>query len=85
MAGFNAQSSVNLDLARKINREARQDPNSPYAGKYVGIVNGQVIVVANTSRDVLTRLREVEPDPMKCCCIECSADYQTVQDIWGAI
>ncbi len=85
MAGANLQSSVNLDLARSINREARQDPTSPYAGKFVGIANGCVVVVADTSREVLRRLKEVEPDPKKCCCIECSADYETVQEIWGVL
>jgi len=41
----------NQELARRINQEARNDPMSPYAGKFVGIANGQVVVVADNWRD----------------------------------
>ena len=34
--------SANAELARQINQEARRDPASSYAGKLVGIANGQV-------------------------------------------
>jgi hypothetical protein len=73
----------NNELARQINAEARSNPASPFAGKYVGIANGQVVVVADSWREVASRLREVEPDPAKCQCIEASADYDAVHEIWG--
>jgi hypothetical protein len=73
---------VNWELARKINEEARRDPNSPYAGKFVGIVNGQVVVVADTPDELSRRLEQIEPDPQKCFCIEASRDYDEVHDIW---
>jgi hypothetical protein len=73
----------NDQLARRINSEARNDPASPYAGKYVGIANGQVVVVADNWRDVAMRLRQVEPDPARCCCLEASADYDTIHEIWA--
>jgi hypothetical protein len=79
----NAISSANEILARQINQQARRDLQSPYAGKLVGIANGQVVVVANTWREVADRLREVEPDPSRCRCIEASADYDRVEEIWG--
>jgi hypothetical protein len=85
MAQGNAIASANEQLARQINQEARQDPNSPYAGKLVGIANGRVVVVAETWRDVVERLRQVEPDPTKCYCIEASADYERVEEIWGLV
>lgn len=78
-------SSVNEQVARQINRQARQDPQSPYAGKLVGIANGQVVVVADTWREVVDRLRQVEPDPAKCRCIEASADYDRVEEIWRVV
>ena len=37
----------NRELARKINQEARQNPQSAYAHKFVGIANGQVVVIAD--------------------------------------
>ncbi|GEM_PF-5888188 len=35
---------VNRELARQINQEARTNPQSPYANKFVGIANGKVVV-----------------------------------------
>ncbi len=78
-------ASANEQLARQINRQARQDPQSPYAGKLVGIANGQVVVVADTWREVADRLRQVESNPAKCRCIEASADYDRVEEIWRVV
>ena len=74
---------VNSDLARKINEEARRNPQSPYAGKFVGIANGQVVVIAYTLDEMARRLRQVEPDPAKTFSVEASRDYDTVVEIWG--
>ena len=82
MVQHNSITSANERLARQINQEARQDPNSPYAGKLVGIANGKIVVVADTWQEVVDRLRQVEPDPTKCRCIEASADYDRVEEIW---
>ena len=79
-----AITSANQELAQQINREARDDPNSPYAGKLVGIANGQVVVVADSWREVMECLRQVEPDPAKCYCVDASADYERVEEIWRA-
>ena len=73
----------NQELARRINEEARTNPSSPYAGKFVGIVNGKVMVVADNWPNLSRQLRQLEPDPTKCFCIEASADYETVHEIWS--
>ena len=39
---------LNWEVAQRINREARTNPQSPYAGKFVGLVSGQVVVVADS-------------------------------------
>ncbi len=75
----------NRALAERINREARQNAESQYAGKFVGIAQGQVAVVADTLREALQGLRQVEPDPAKCCCIEASYDYDQVHEIWATV
>lgn len=75
----------NQELADRINQEARQNPDSPYGGKFVGIVDGQVRVVAETLRETMARLRQVESDPARCCCIEASYDYDQIHDIWAAV
>ena len=77
--------STNETLARQINHEARRDPTSPYAGKFVGIANGLVVVVADSLREVSKSLRQAEPDPTKCYCIEASKDYERVEEIWSSI
>jgi hypothetical protein len=70
------------ELARRINEEALANANSPYANKFVGIANGQVVVLADTFDEMSRRLREIEPDPKKCCGIEASRDYNKVEYIW---
>ena len=73
------------ELADQINREARSNPQSPYANKFVGIANGQVVVVTDDLDDLAQRLRQAEPDPTKTFGIEASRDYDEVHEIWGPI
>ena len=82
MADTEAIGLANERLAQQINHEARNNPSSPYAGKFVGIANGQVVVVASTWREVAERLRQAEADPNKCYALEASADYERVEEIW---
>ena len=70
----------NRQLAQRINEEARKDPHSPYANKFVGIANGQVVVVADNLDEMSRRLRQIEPDPQKCFGVEASLDYDEVVD-----
>jgi hypothetical protein len=85
MPGANTVQELNRELARKINEEALRDPQSPYANKFVGIANGQVVVVADDYADMVRRLRQTEPDPGKCFGVEASRDYTKVQYIWGQV
>ena len=82
MSASRTIQELNRELARRINEEARQDPQSAYANKFVGIANGQVVVVADNLKDVDTRLRQVEPDPRNCFIVEASRDYSEVVEIW---
>ncbi len=75
----------NRELAMRINEEARRDPQSPYANKWVGIANGQVVVIADDPDEVSRRLRQIEPDPSKCFGVEASRDYDEVIFILGAL
>lgn len=72
----------NEELAQAINEEARRNPHSPYAGKWVGLANGQVVVVADSRDELAKRLREVEPDPARTFWVEASRDYAKVFSIW---
>src|SRR5947207_12025842 len=73
----------NRELARQINQEALRNPQSPYAGKFVGIANGQVVVVADDLEEMAQRLEQIEPDPAKCFSVEASRDYDEVVEIWS--
>lgn len=73
---------VNRELARQINDEARRDPNSPNAGKFIGIANGQVVIGADNLDEVAAKLEQSEPDSSKTFCLEAGIDYDSVVEIW---
>ncbi len=83
MSGLSAAQMLNRELARKINEEALRNPQSPYANKFVGIANGQVVVVADDPDELARRLRQAEPDPAKTFWVEASRDYDKVEYIWS--
>jgi hypothetical protein len=76
---------LNEELADRINQEALANPQSPYAGKFVGIANGQVVAVADTLHDAICLLRQVEPVPERTQCIEASRDYSEPECISESI
>jgi len=76
---------LNRELAKKINEEALRNPQSPYANKYVGLANGQVVVVADDLEELVSGLQQAEPDPAKTFGIEASRDYALVEYIWRVI
>jgi hypothetical protein len=83
MSSTGTAPDLNRALARQINQEARSNPQSPYANKFVGIANGNVVVVADDLDTMVRGLRQVEPDPTKTCCVEASRDYTVIEEIWG--
>jgi len=83
MTGVSSVAELNRELACRINAEARRDPQSPYANKFVGLANGQVVVVADDLDELALRLRQAEPDPRKTFWVEASRDYDEVVEIWS--
>ena len=83
MTGVTSVEELNRELARQINEETRRDPQSPYANKFVGLANGQVVVIAGDLDELALRLRQAEPDPMKTFWVEASRDYDEVVEIWS--
>lgn len=82
MSSAGATRDQNRELARHINEEAKKNPQSPYANKFVGIANGQVVVVTDDLNDLARRLEQIEPDPTKTFWVEASHDYSVVEEIW---
>ncbi|HEV2945894.1 MAG TPA: hypothetical protein VGX70_00865 [Gemmataceae bacterium] len=83
MPACSSTQELNRQLARKINEEALRNPRSPYANKFVGIANGQIVVVADDPDDLARRLRQAEPDPAKTFWVEASRNYDQVEYIWS--
>jgi hypothetical protein len=61
-AAVNEILDRNWDLARAINEEALRNPQSTYAEKYIGIVNGQVVVVTDDLDELDARLMQTAID-----------------------
>jgi Family of unknown function (DUF5678) len=83
MASAATIKDLNRRLASRINEEAKSNPQSPYAGKFVGIANGQVVAVADDLDELVRLLQRVEPDPSKTFCLEAGVDYDQVHEIWS--
>jgi hypothetical protein len=73
-----AMRRLNEEVARRINTETRADPSSPYANKHVGLINGEVVVVADDLRTAVRRLRELDPENRGSFVFEASRDPDEV-------
>lgn len=73
---------LNRTLADQLNAEALANPQSPYAGKFVAIANGQVVAVSPDLDEAMRLLLQAEPDREKIMCFEAGVDYSEVQYIW---
>ena len=69
-------------LGRRINRDARSNPDSPYAGKVIGILRGQAVIVAETLDEVADALARLESDPQRRYFVDASADYDSQHKVW---
>ena len=85
MAIASSLADINQNLARQINQDARGNPQSPHAGKFVGIANGQVVALADNLDEMTRLLRQVEPDVRKCFWVEASRDYEEVHEVWELV
>ena len=73
----------NREMARQIAAELRANPQSRYAGKFVGLVDGQVSVLADNLDELGRWLEQATPDPQKLFCFEAGEDVDEVHFIWG--
>jgi hypothetical protein len=73
---------LNREVALRLIDEAKRDPQSVYMDKYVGIANGQIVVIADELDEAVRQLDQIEPDPGKTFCLEIGPDYDKVFEIW---
>ena len=83
MSSLEEVQKLNRQLAERINEEAWRNPASPYAGKYVGIVNGQVVVVTDDPEVLDSRLKEIEPDHRRVFWVDAGHDPNKVEYVWS--
>ncbi|MBI3821151.1 MAG: hypothetical protein HY289_00555 [Planctomycetes bacterium] len=83
MSATTTIQQLNRELADKIVSEAKRDPQSPYLGKFVGIANGDIVLIADRMNELGPRLRQAEPDRSKTYWIEIAPDGSEVYHIWG--
>jgi len=73
--------AINERLAQRIRREAKENPNSPYANRFVGLANGKVVVIADSLGEMARQLRRIEPDPSKRFGVDVAADYSRIEEV----
>jgi hypothetical protein len=78
----NSAIERNHATARRINAEVAGNPQSPYAGKFVGIVDGQITAVANDLSGLVERLRESGIDFSRAMLMEVGVDHDLPVEIW---
>jgi uncharacterized protein YlzI (FlbEa/FlbD family) len=77
-----AVQEANRQLAQQLIDDAQRNPQSPYAGKCVGLANGKIVVVAEDWDEVGKRLHEVEPNTSRTMCVDVGRDYSKIHEIW---
>jgi hypothetical protein len=77
--------AANEQTANRLIAEARDNPTSPYLGKFVGIANGQIVVVADNWDELAERMGQVAPDLNQTLSLEVGVDYDEVQHIWELV
>ncbi len=77
------EQEKNHEFARRINRETRANPTSPYANKFLGIAKEKVVVVAGSFDEVDARLDALGFGRDDCLLIEAGADYDSPLMFWG--
>lgn len=69
------EQKKNLEVANRINRETRADPDSLYAGKTIGVWHGQVVAIGDTLDEVSAQLDVLGDKNHEAIVREASADY----------
>jgi len=73
--------AINERLANKIRRDGKSNPKSPYFKRFVGIANGEVVVIADSLHEMMKQLRRIEPDASKCRAVDVAADYDQTYEV----
>lgn len=70
------------ELADTLIANAQRTPPLSCGGQYVGIANGQVVVITDDLAELALRLKEAESDPGKTLIVEPARNLGEVHQIW---
>lgn len=79
------EQQKNLEVAQRINRETRSNPDSAYAGKTIGVWHEEVVAVGETLDEVCKQLDELGDVGQEAVVIEASRDYEDKVMFWSPV
>ena len=71
------------ELTEQIQRDVRRNARSPYTGRWIGLLGGQVAAVAETFDALAKRMTALEPNPQRRAFFLAGADYDVVHTVYG--
>lgn len=84
MKALTAAQERNRAVAELINAQALANPAS-HAGKLIGVVGGEVAVIADSVDELGIALDRMGPTASDCYCIEVGRDYDEPDYIWSVV
>ncbi len=79
------EQQKNLEVAQRVNRETRANPDSAYAGKIIGVWHEEVVAVGDTLDEVCARLDKLGDVSNEADVIEASIDYEAKVMFWSPV
>lgn len=80
---MNDEQQKNWEFARQLSREARANPDSPYAGKFVGVSGQQVVALADTPEALDGALAALNCNRDDCMVIDTNYDHDRTMMVWS--
>ena len=77
------EQEKNWEVALRINREARADPDSPYANQYVAVSNEKVVAQGKDLEELVAKTRLLGLNPKEFIYIATNIDYDRTCSIGG--
>lgn len=67
-------AEINRELGEWVLEDAKRNPQA-YAGRFVGIANGKVVIATNDLNEFARKLREVDPNTANLYGVDIAYDY----------
>ena len=83
ITNYTDEQAKNWEVANQLSRATRANPDSPYAGKYVGILHQNVVAVADTLDDLDNQLDAMGEEAKDATWVEASVNYDKTYYIWS--